>query len=196
MQHFEAWCRDPRPLTFGEFLEERRREREDWASASPIEEQVANVYQEWRRRVGHGQRYAVCYVSIDHFKEYHDRYGCERGQRVISMLSRILRDAVPTDDVVAHVGGDDFNLLLAASEIAGVCGEVCDAFDRQVPLQYDASSAKEPLMALSIGVVTNEQCDFTHFAEITERVLEMHGYARTLPYSVFVVDRRTPTVAS
>jgi diguanylate cyclase (GGDEF)-like protein len=175
MQYFEAWCRDPRP---------------------PIEQEVANLYQEWRRRIGHGQRYAICYVGINHFKEYHDRYGCERGQRVISMLSRILRDAVPTDGVVAHVGGDDVILLLAASEISGVCGEVCAAFDGQVPLQYDASSAKEPMMALSIGVVTNEQREFTHFAEITERVLEMHGHARTLPYSVFVVDRRTDTVVS
>jgi hypothetical protein len=51
-------------------------------------------------------------------------------------------------------------------------------------------------MALSIGVVTNERFDFKHFDQITWLLGELHSYARTLPYSVFVVDRRTYTVAS
>lgn len=197
---FDAWCRDPRPLTFGEFLDEFHREREDSTPASAVDEELAGFYRECARRIVLGHRVAVCYVDIDHFREYRERYGRERRRRVIFMLSRILRDAVrswcPTDGLVAHLGGDDFMLVLATSHIADFCGEVCDAFDKEVPLQYDADEDRDdrsrhrPPLALKIGVVTNEERNFTHLAQITELAREMMSYAKTQPGSVFVVDRR------
>jgi hypothetical protein len=45
-------------------------------------------------------------------------------------------------------------------------------------------------MTLSIGVVTNERRRFTHPAQVSELATEMKSYAKTLPGSVFVVDRR------
>jgi hypothetical protein len=46
-------------------------------------------------------------------------------------------------------------------------------------------------MTLSIGVVTNAQRDFTHTAQISELATEMKAYAKTLPGSLYVVDRRS-----
>jgi hypothetical protein len=45
-------------------------------------------------------------------------------------------------------------------------------------------------MTLSIGIVTNERRRFGHPAEVSELATEMKSYAKTLPGSVFVVDRR------
>jgi hypothetical protein len=45
-------------------------------------------------------------------------------------------------------------------------------------------------MTLSIGIVTNEHRRFSHPAEVSETATEMKMYAKTLPGSVFVVDRR------
>ena len=45
-------------------------------------------------------------------------------------------------------------------------------------------------MTLSIGVVTNEHRRFNHPAQVSELATEMKSYAKTLPGSVFVVDRR------
>ena len=47
-----------------------------------------------------------------------------------------------------------------------------------------------PLMTLSIGVVTNEHRRFTHTAQISELATEMKTYAKTLPGSLYAVDRR------
>jgi hypothetical protein len=47
-----------------------------------------------------------------------------------------------------------------------------------------------PLMTLSIGIVTNRHRQFTHPAEVSELATEMKSYAKTLPGSVYVVDRR------
>lgn len=45
-------------------------------------------------------------------------------------------------------------------------------------------------MTLSIGVVTNLVHTFRHPAQVSSRAGEMKSYAKTLPGSVFVVDRR------
>ena len=45
-------------------------------------------------------------------------------------------------------------------------------------------------MTLSIGIVTNELRRFGHPARASELATEMKSYAKTLPGSVFVVDRR------
>jgi hypothetical protein len=52
-------------------------------------------------------------------------------------------------------------------------------------------------MTVSIGVVTNERRRFTHAAQVSELATEMKSYAKTLPGSVFAIDRRTdsPTEA-
>lgn len=46
-------------------------------------------------------------------------------------------------------------------------------------------------MTVSIGVVTNERRHFTHAAQVSALATEMKSYAKTLPGSVFSIDRRT-----
>jgi hypothetical protein len=45
-------------------------------------------------------------------------------------------------------------------------------------------------MTLSIGVVTNQFQRFSHTAQIAELAAEMKAYAKSLPGSLYVVDRR------
>ena len=45
-------------------------------------------------------------------------------------------------------------------------------------------------MTLSIGIVTNKNRSFAHPAQVSELATEMKSYAKTLPGSIFVVDRR------
>jgi len=46
-------------------------------------------------------------------------------------------------------------------------------------------------MTLSIGVVTNARRHFTSAAQISELATEMKTYAKTLPGSVWAMDRRS-----
>jgi hypothetical protein len=47
-------------------------------------------------------------------------------------------------------------------------------------------------MTLSVGVVTNQIQPFTHTAQVSELAAEMKTYAKSLPGSVYAVDRRRP----
>jgi diguanylate cyclase (GGDEF)-like protein len=160
-------------------------------------------------RMRAGGLFAVCYADLDHFKEFNDRYGYNEGDRVILMVSRILRDIVKAhapDGFIGHIGGDDFIFNVALDDMETCCTDVLEVFDELIPYQYHAedraagyivakdrrgTTRKIPLMTLSIGVVTNRIRTFTHTARVSELATEMKSYAKTLKGSVFAVDRRS-----
>ena len=51
-------------------------------------------------------------------------------------------------------------------------------------------------MTLSIGVVTDQINHFTHTGQVSELAAEMKSYAKSLPGSKYVVDRRSLLVES
>ncbi len=157
-----------------------------------------------------GNPFAVCYADLDHFKEFNDRYSYYDGDRVILLLSRILHDVVKglcgLRGFVGHIGGDDFILVLPLEDAAPCCSEILTVFDTLIPFQYSEQDRragyffgkdrrgqlhKVPFMTLSIGIVTNERRRFTHPAQVSSLATEMKSYAKTLPGSVFVFDRRS-----
>ncbi len=163
-----------------------------------------------QRRLGAGELFAMCYADLDHFKEFNDRYSYYDGDRVIRILAKILHDVVKglcrETGFVGHIGGDDFIFVIPVAAINESCEEILSVFDTLIPFQYSEQDRRAgyffgkdrrgqlhrvPLMTVSIGVVTNERRHFTHAAQVSELATEMKSYAKTLPGSVFSIDRRT-----
>jgi diguanylate cyclase (GGDEF)-like protein len=156
-----------------------------------------------------GTPLAVCYADLDHFKEFNDRYSYVEGDRVIRLLATLLHDTVrgicADEGFVGHIGGDDFIFLLPRERVDEVCSEIVQTFDTLVAYQYSEHDRRAgyffgkdrrgqlhrvPLMTLSIGVVTNERRSFTTAVAVSVLATEMKTYAKTLPGSVYAVDRR------
>jgi len=167
-----------------------------------------HIARDMAHRLEAGDRFAVCYADLDHFKEFNDRYGYAFGDGVIRILSRILRDMVrglAPDGFVGHIGGDDFIFTVPLEYLEETCDEIIGLFDELIPYQYTEEDRRAgyflgkdrrghihriPLMTLSIGIVTNQFQSFEHTGQISELAAEMKTYAKTLPGSVYVVDRR------
>lgn len=159
-------------------------------------------------RLAAEEDFAVCYADIDNFKEFNDRYGYHHGDRVIFLVSKILRDVVKAfapSGFIGHIGGDDFIFNVGLDIFEVCCRETISIFDTLIPFQYSEEDRhagffwgkdrrgqlhRIPLMTLSIGVVTNSQRCFTHTAQVGELATEMKAYAKTKQGSIFVVDRR------
>lgn len=166
------------------------------------------IQHEIERRMTSGEKFAVCYADIDSFKEFNDTYSYPRGDRVIWILSVILRDTVrrlSERGFVGHIGGDDFIYTVPLEDLARVSNAIVDTFDLLIPLQYNDEDRERgyyiaedrggnvreiPLMTLSIGCVTNGHRKFTHPAKVSELATEMKHYAKSFRGSLFVVDRR------
>jgi GGDEF domain-containing protein len=169
---------------------------------------TAQIERDLAERMAAGGTFAVCYADLDNFKEFNDRYGYNFGDSVIFLVSKILRDvvrALAPGGFVGHIGGDDFIFNVPIEYLEPVCDEIIQVFDELAPYQYSQEDRKAgyflgkdrrgtihriPLMTLSIGVVTNHMQEFSHTAQVSELASEMKTYAKTLPGSVYVVDRR------
>ena len=162
------------------------------------------------RRLVRDELFGVCYADLDHFKEFNDRYGYNNGDRIIRLLARILHDVVKgtcgEQGFVGHIGGDDFLFVVPFEHVDGTCAEIISVFDVLAPLQYSEPDRRAgyffgkdrrgrlhrvPLMTLSIGVVSNSRRSFAAAAEVAELATEMKSYAKSLPGSIFTVDRRS-----
>lgn len=65
--------------------------------------------------------YSILMLDIDHFKLINDMHGHAMGDAVLRMIAGELRKAVRESDFVARVGGEEFLVLLPATEIDDAC---------------------------------------------------------------------------
>jgi len=188
----------------------RRSDRDLYVHPSTRLPGAIEIEAEIGRRLALDLHFATCYADLDHFKEFNDRYSYYEGDRVIRILAQILHDVVKgichEEGFVGHIGGDDFIFIIPMEAINETCEEIVSIFDTLIPYQYSEQDRRAgyffgkdrrgqlhrvPLMTVSIGVVTNERRRFTHAAQVSALATEMKSYAKTLPGSVFSIDRRT-----
>lgn len=193
----------------------RRSDRDSFVHPSTRLPGANEIERELTRRMELSGSFAACYADLDHFKEFNDRYSWYDGDRVIRILAKILHDVVKgtcgEEGFVGHIGGDDFLFVIPVQHVRTCCPLIIECFDLLVPYQYSEQDRragyffgkdrrgqlhKVPLMTVSIGVVTNERRRFTHASQISELATEMKSYAKTLPGSVYTLDRRTDEAAS
>jgi diguanylate cyclase (GGDEF)-like protein len=191
----------------------RRSDRDLYVHPSTRLPGALEIEAEIARRLSAGVLFATCYADLDHFKEFNDRYSYYEGDGVIRIVAQILHDVVKghchEGGFVGHIGGDDFIFIIPIAAVPQVCSEIVSIFDTLIPYQYSEQDRRAgyffgkdrrgqlhrvPLMTVSIGVVTNERRRFTHAAQVSALATEMKSYAKTLPGSVFSIDRRTDAV--
>jgi EAL domain-containing protein (putative c-di-GMP-specific phosphodiesterase class I)/GGDEF domain-containing protein len=69
------------------------------------------------RLVEHRAEFYACYVDLNHFKPFNDRYGYWHGDEVLKFAAAVLADVCdPTRDFLGHVGGDDFLVLFQSDD--------------------------------------------------------------------------------
>jgi len=61
----------------------------------------------------YGWPFGVVFVDIDRFKDINDRYGHDRGDEVLKMVSRTLQNSVRSFDLVGRWGGEEFIAVIA-----------------------------------------------------------------------------------
>jgi diguanylate cyclase (GGDEF)-like protein len=64
------------------------------------------------RRLGLALKAAVFMFDLDNFKIYNDTNGHLAGDRLLSLLAKLVKDTVRTDDVFGRFGGEEFLLVM------------------------------------------------------------------------------------
>ena len=161
------------------------------------------------RRLRAGEHFALLYLDLDNFKAYNDVYGFVQGDAVIKLLADVIIAAVREHggpgDVAAHIGGDDFAILTTPDRARVVAESIVAAFDRAVPALYSEEHRRSgeitvinrknqaetyPLMTVSIAGALTSKRPVSSYREVSDIAAELKSYAKTLPGSNYVEERR------
>lgn len=156
-----------------------------------------------------GQLWSILYVDLDNFKAYNDVYGFLQGNELIRLLARIAIQSVQAmgnmNDFVGHIGGDDFIIITTPDKVDDICRTLIRAWDTESRVFYRAEDQRRggmiaadrqghmqtiPLVAVSIGVVTNLHRPITTMEEVSRIAAEVKRKAKAMRGSSYYVDQR------
>lgn len=92
-------------------------------------------------------------ADIDHFKRVNDLFGHARGDEVLKLVARVLREGVRRGDIVCRYGGEEFALILPGTD-ARQAVAVAEALRRAVA---QAKAVLGGPVTISVGVACTEE---------------------------------------
>ena len=115
-----------------------------------FDEMLDNFYDQSKRN---NTSLAVLFIDVDHFKNYNDFYGHQKGDDVISSIAKTIKNAIRHMDFVARYGGEEFVVLLPETDAHGayaVASNIYKAIDRlEIP---HAKSLVSNHVTISLGI--------------------------------------------
>jgi len=175
---------------------------EQHIDASPLTLLPGNIAIERsiNKRLNDGVPFSMCYLDLDNFKSYNDRYGYIKGSELIKVVGEKISVAVKSLDseaFVGHIGGDDFVAIVDGKTTERVCQAIIRDIDALIPSYYSDEDREAgfiagvdrygvqrnfPLVSISIvalgchkGRYANAEEISAVAAEIKDRVKKMSG---------------------
>jgi GGDEF domain-containing protein/CHASE3 domain sensor protein len=179
--------------------------------ANPLTKLPGNlaIEKELLTRLNENENFSFCLIDLDNFKAFSDRYGFTKGSEVLKwlgdMLSEIMKTIGTDEDFLGHIGGDDFVIICAPERMRYICSTIIEKFDKGIRKHYDPEDLERgyivstdrkdkpalfPIMTISIAVVNTDRTVIREPKEVAEKIAELKQYAKTIPASIYVINRR------
>lgn len=185
--------------------------------ASPLTRLPGNIAIErsLNRRLREKTPFAMCYMDLDNFKSYNDRYGYIKASELLKETGQLIHAAVnqlhDSDAFVGHIGGDDFVAIISAEQAASTCQKIIHDFDNMIRAYYSeedrAAGAIQgidrygvprifPIVSISIAVLTCQTGKYATAAEIATAAAEVKDHVKESSGSNYIIVRESGTGAA
>lgn len=151
--------------------------------------------------------FVACYFDLDHFKPYNDVYGYQKGDEIIQMSGRLLKEVCdPERDFLGHIGGDDFIILFQSADWERRCRTLLARFSEAIPAFYNeidrlrggietedrqGKRGFQPMISFSIGSIAVDAGVFHTHHEVSAAAAVAKKQAKKIPGNSLFVERRS-----
>jgi GGDEF domain-containing protein len=178
--------------------------------ASPLTRLPGNIAIERSisRRLRERSPFAMCYLDLDNFKSYNDRYGYIKASEILRETGELIHNAVKRlndpEAFVGHIGGDDFVVIVSAQLAKSACQTIIQEFDAMIPFFYSdedrAAGSFEgidrygvprvfPIISISIAALVCEPGDYATAAEIATAAAQVKDHVKESSGSNYIIVR-------
>jgi GGDEF domain-containing protein len=178
--------------------------------ASPLTRLPGNIAIERsiNRRLRDKVSFTMCYLDLDNFKSYNDRYGYIKASEILKKTGEVIYEVVKRlndpDAFVGHIGGDDFVVIINSMLAKKACQEIISCFDAMVPDFYSeedrAAGAIEgvdrygvprvfPIISMSIAALSCQPGRYSSAAEIATAAAEVKDRVKESSGSNYIIVR-------
>ncbi len=114
------------------------------------------LQREWGRLEREGAPLSVLLCDIDHFKNYNDTYGHQKGDECLALVARAVKGAVRRPgDLAARYGGEEFGIILPGTDVGGAVETAENIRKAVLALKLPNGGAQaEEFVTLSLGAAT------------------------------------------
>lgn len=141
---------------------------------------------QWKYCIENKIPFSLGVADIDFFKRVNDTYGHQEGDRVLSAVANIMKQAMPEENnYIARMGGEEFFLILVGEKRASACEimkNVCNAVGQKSVCKVGGNSEEEIHVTISIGgstIIPSERDSVDAFTAIADKMLyEAKGKGR------------------
>jgi diguanylate cyclase (GGDEF)-like protein len=102
-------------------------------------------------------------LDVDHFKQVNDTFGHDVGDMVLAEVAAALMDQLRSDDIVVRLGGEEFGVVTAVDDAAGLM-----ALAERLRLTVAAWPSQRPV-TISVGVSIFDPADLP--ADVPDQTL-------------------------
>lgn len=160
-------------------------------------------------RISNRVPFSHLYIDLDNFKVYSDRYGYNAGSDVLAKVGELLKQVVgeygSSEDLVGHIGGDDYVVLSSLESGEMLAQKIIAGFTELVPSFYNPEDRKAgsfvgedrygvkrtfPLMTISIAVIASDHYDYPSRLAISQDCARVKEYLKIQEGSNYMLERR------
>ena len=129
--------------------------------------------------------YALVSLDIDKFKYINDMFGYNEGDKLIRYMDRIFSKNCREDELSAHVGADDFVLLLRYRDRKSLCARL--GILTELIEEYKRPDNKNYKISVSMGVyeISDNDIDMDTMKDRAEIPRKQAKINRALPYAFY-----------
>jgi diguanylate cyclase (GGDEF)-like protein len=114
-----------------------------------------------------GKKFLIAFVDLDGLKGINDAFGHQEGNRALVDAAMVLKDCVRQSDILARIGGDEFAILIAATDENDL-DTVRQRIDRKLGL-VNAYPGRRYALGFSIGIAPCDAVQRPNIEKLLER---------------------------
>lgn len=122
-----------------------------------------------------GNKFAVCFMDLDGFKQINDTMGHDAGDELLVYLARTFDEKLPSNAVAYRLGGDEFSIVIQNIKTMRDITKVLDYMKKQL---------EEPIMIQGTSISLQYSLGISVFPEDAKTKTELIMYADDAMYYI------------